>query len=69
MDQRAIKEIRTKLGMSQEEFAAALGVSFATVNGSNNGKTKPQRDRILRMLSLSGDLTPRSCMLPAHTET
>jgi superfamily II DNA or RNA helicase len=47
-----IKEIRTRLQMSQQAFAAALGVSFATVNRWENGKAKPQSDRIQRMRAL-----------------
>lgn len=39
----AVKDIRTQLGISQEELARALGVSFATVNRWENGKTYPSR--------------------------
>jgi SNF2 family DNA or RNA helicase len=52
MNSAQIKAIRTQLGMTQESFAAALGVSFATVNRWENGKTKPQKDRIDRMKTL-----------------
>ena len=36
-----IKMIRHKCLMSQTEFADALGVSFATVNRWESGKSKP----------------------------
>jgi len=36
-----IKEIRQKCFLSQEAFAKELGVSFATVNRWESGKTKP----------------------------
>jgi len=36
-----IKYVRKKLGMSQEDLARALHVSFATVNRWENGKTRP----------------------------
>jgi putative transcriptional regulator len=36
-----IKKIRRKEFMSQEEFAKAVGVSFATVNRWETGKAKP----------------------------
>ncbi len=36
-----IKEIRQKCFLSQEAFAKELGVSFATVNRWEAGKTKP----------------------------
>src|SRR5687768_12551118 len=52
MSPAAIKMIRLELGMSQQAFAAALGVSFGTVNRWENGKARPQRDRIERMKTL-----------------
>ena len=36
-----IKDIRQKCFLSQEAFAKELGVSFATVNRWEAGKTKP----------------------------
>lgn len=36
-----IKAVRLKLHMSQTEFAQLFGVSFATVNRWENGKTTP----------------------------
>ena len=36
-----IKELRLKMMMTQTEFAEYLGVSFATVNRYENGKSKP----------------------------
>ena len=38
-----IKEVRIKMGFSQEDLARALGVSFATVNRWENGKTSPSK--------------------------
>jgi putative transcriptional regulator len=38
-----VKEIRRQLGLSQAELAHALGVSFATVNRWENGKTVPSK--------------------------
>ena len=52
MDSDQIKTVRNQLGMSQQAFAAALGVSFATVNRWENGKAKPQKDRIDRIKAL-----------------
>lgn len=37
----SIKELRQKRFLSQEAFAKELGVSFATVNRWESGKTKP----------------------------
>lgn len=36
-----IKTLRTKLGMTQEQLARELGVSFKTVNRWENGKSNP----------------------------
>lgn len=36
-----IKRIRRKAFMTQEDFAKAVGVSFATVNRWETGKAKP----------------------------
>ena len=38
-----VKYAREKLGMSQEEMAYALKVSFATINRWENGKTHPNK--------------------------
>ena len=38
-----VKEVRRQVGLSQEELAHALGVSFATVNRWENGKTVPSK--------------------------
>jgi putative transcriptional regulator len=40
---RKIKTIRQKLGLSQEELAQKLGVSFTSVNRWENGQTKPSK--------------------------
>ena len=36
-----VKEVRKQLGLSQEELAHELGVSFATINRWENAKTVP----------------------------
>ncbi len=36
-----VREIRRRLGLTQEKFAARLGVTFPTVNRWENGKAKP----------------------------
>ena len=38
-----LKKLRQQQGWSQEDLARNLGVSFATVNRWENGKTKPSR--------------------------
>ena len=41
--QASIKKIREKLGLSQEDLARELHVSFATVNRWENGQSRPSR--------------------------
>ena len=36
-----IRELRSKLGMTQEQFSAKVGVTFSTVNRWESGKSKP----------------------------
>jgi len=38
-----VKAVRQQLKLSQDELAQALGVSFATVNRWENGKTAPSK--------------------------
>ena len=39
----SVKSLRETLRMSQEDLAKELGVSFATVNRWENGKTQPSK--------------------------
>lgn len=50
-------ETRLKLNLSQEKLARKLGVSFATVNRWENGKTVPQKltlNRFQKFCKLNG---------------
>ncbi len=38
-----VREVRKQLGISQENLAHALGVSFATVNRWENAKNSPSK--------------------------
>ena len=52
MTPQSIRELREHLHLTQEVFASILGVSFATVNRWENGKTEPTGDyaRVLQTL-------------------
>ena len=39
--QQSIRELRIRLGMTQEEFAHAVAVTFSTVNRWENGHAAP----------------------------
>ncbi len=57
-----VREVRRQLGISQEELAHELGVSFATINRWENGKTTPfklaraQFDAFCRKMAQQGKL-------------
>ncbi|MBD3886771.1 helix-turn-helix transcriptional regulator [Phormidium tenue FACHB-886] len=58
-----IRELRQTLRLTQEKFAAQLGVSFPTINRWENGHATPSRlaikqiDILLNQLSESPDAT------------
>lgn len=60
-----IRELRQTLKLTQEKFAAQLGVSFPTINRWENGHATPsplaikQIDLLLNQLSQSPDATLR----------
>lgn len=43
MDGTEIRKLRKQLSLTQEEFAHEIGVTFATVNRWENGKSEPSR--------------------------
>ena len=47
-----VREIRERLGLTQEKFAARLGVTFPTINRWENGKAKPSPLALLRIKDL-----------------
>ena len=52
-----IKQIRAASGLTQEQLARELGVTFGTVNGWENGKHRPSplaAQQIVRMAEESG---------------
>lgn len=57
-----VKEVRKQLGISQQELAHELGVSFATINRWENGKTTPfklarkQFDGFCKQMTVQGKL-------------
>lgn len=50
---QTIKELRDRLGLTQEQFAARIGVTFSTVNRWENGHAKPSKLAELALRSLS----------------
>lgn len=45
----AIRRVRERLGLTQEEFARALSVSQSTVQNWESGRTRPHRGTLARL--------------------
>jgi putative transcriptional regulator len=55
---RLIRELRQRTGLTQEKFAAKLGVTFPTINRWENARAKPSplaMQRIEELLRSMGD--------------
>ncbi len=63
MDGTKIKTLRKTLGLTQEEFAHEIGVTFATVNRWENSKSEPSR-LALRMLAALDKKTLQKASMP-----
>jgi putative transcriptional regulator len=55
---RFVRELRERTGLTQEKFAARLGVTFPTINRWENGRAKPSplaMQKIEELLRKMGD--------------
>jgi transcriptional regulator with XRE-family HTH domain len=55
---RLIRDLRERTGLTQEKFAAKIGVTFPTINRWENGRAKPSplaMQRIEELLRSMGD--------------
>lgn len=50
---KMIKDLRAKLGLTQEQFAAKVGVTFSTVNRWENGRGTPSPLATRRIIELT----------------
>lgn len=48
-----VKELRYRLGMTQEQFAIELGVTLNTINRWENGKSQPSPLALEKITQLS----------------
>lgn len=51
-----VKNLRERMGLTQEQFAQEVGVVFSTVNQWENGKRAPQPFLLRRLLDLKEGL-------------
>lgn len=54
MKPEEIKELRTRLGLSQQSFAELIGVGIATVNRWEMGRARPLKMALRNMEELAG---------------
>ena len=51
----SIRDMRTRLSMTQEEFAHALGITVSTVNRWENGHSEPSKLARATITRLAGN--------------
>lgn len=54
-----IKELRARLGLTQEQFAQKVGVTYSTVNHWENGKRAPLPFLAKRLMEMKEELDSR----------
>jgi len=61
---RLVRELRNRTGLTQEKFAAKLGVTFPTINRWENGRAKPSPLAMQRIEDLIGSMGDKVADLP-----
>lgn len=56
---RLVRELRERTGLTQEKFAAKLGVTFPTINRWENGRAKPSPLALKQVEDLLRDMGDR----------
>lgn len=56
---RIIRELRGRTGLTQEKFAAKLGVTFPTINRWENGRARPSPLAMQKIEELLGSMGER----------
>lgn len=51
-----VKRLRERMGLTQEQFAREVGVTFSTVNLWENGHRRPQPYLMKRLLEMEASL-------------
>jgi len=53
---KLVKELRHRLGLTQEQFAQKVGAAYGSVNHWENGKRTPQPFLVRRLLEIKDEL-------------
>ena len=63
-----VKQVRTELGLSQEQLARELSISFSTVNRWENGKSKPSQmaKELFLAFCMSNNINPKLYGMGEH---
>ncbi len=56
---RLVRELRDRTGLTQEKFAAKLGVTYPTINRWENGRAKPSPLALKQIKDLARGLGAR----------
>jgi len=56
---RLVRELRERTGLTQEKFAARLGVTFPTINRWENGRARPSPLALKQVEDLLRDMGER----------
>ncbi|WP_371864566.1 helix-turn-helix domain-containing protein [Deinococcus kurensis] len=64
-----LKAARSKAGLTQEQLAAAAGISSATVFKHEQGQVKGVNGKTLEALSRALGVDAAALFLPAHSES
>jgi len=56
---RLVRELRERTGLTQEKFAAKLGVTYPTINRWENGRAKPSPLALKQIEDLARSLGER----------
>ena len=55
-----VKSMRERMGLTQEQFAQEIGVTFSTVNQWENGHRRPQPYLFRRLLEMERGLDTKA---------
>jgi len=66
---KLVKGLRERLGLTQEQFAQKVGVTFGSVNRWENGKRRPQPFLVRRLLEIKEELDAESKVPPKRKST